>query len=130
MVTFPRVHNSMLCPVKAWRRYFRSVAHISGKSRAPLLIDPAASRVKLVTQPALRAMLWRALRAAALPADAFTLHSLRRGGASAANQAGVPRQELKRHGLWDLKGETIDLYLDALPIHASAVATAFKRILR
>ena len=49
-----------------------------------------------------------------MPPQYFSLHSLRRGGATAAKSAGVPREERKRVGDWSTKGDNDLVYTTAV----------------
>ena len=57
----------------------------------------------------------------------YTLHSLRRGGASLAKQFGATLDDVKRHGTW--RSDAVWGYLHNQPTYDS-VAKAFKRAAR
>lgn len=87
--------NLSCCPVTAWFIYLRMCKPaISGpafmiNSVTPLTPRPLVNFIRL------------ALQAAGEPLyNRFSLHSLRRGAAQAAQQAGANRKALKVHGTW------------------------------
>lgn len=94
LTVFP-VPNQQYCPVLAWCNYVRL-------SR-PALNGPAfmINAVTPLTPRPLVSLIRLALQAAGEPMfNTFSLHSLRRGAAQAAQQAGANRQSLKSHGTW------------------------------
>lgn len=89
------VSNTQRCPVTAWYRYLKcSNPDVNGPAFminhvTPLTARPLVNFVRIALQAAGDPMYLR-----------FTLHSLRRGAAQAAAQAGADRQSLKQHGTW------------------------------
>lgn len=91
---FP-VSKTLCCPVAAWHRYLAiSRPAVSGpafmiNSVTPLTARPLVNFIRL------------ALQAAGEPLyNRFSLHSIRRGAAQAAQKAGADRLSLKHHGTW------------------------------
>ena len=56
----------------------------------------------------------------------YSLHSLRRGGASVAHQAGVPATEIQRHGTW--KSGAFWEYIVTNDIYNSCVTEGFSKL--
>lgn len=90
-----RISNTQCCPVRTWFNYLNiSKPAINGpafmiNAVTPLTPRPLVNFIRL------------ALQAAGEPLyNKFSLHSLRRGAAQAADQAGANRQALKTHGTW------------------------------
>lgn len=94
---FP-VHNSTLCPVKAWRDYKDSVN--------PWPLGPAFMlnpSTPLTTRPVVDLMRL-ALASSGHPSyHLVSMHSLRRGGAQLASNAGANQDALMIHGAWKTK---------------------------
>lgn len=89
------VPNSTCCPILAWQRYIQ-VVNPSLKGPAfmidnctPLTARTVVSIMRLALQSAGNQNYHR-----------VSMHSLRRGGAQAAEQNGASHQALKRHGTW------------------------------
>lgn len=95
MLNVYAIPNNPCCPVAAWSHYIRS-------SR-PVINGPAfmINPVTPLTPRPLVALIRLALQAAGDPmCETFTLHSIRRGAAQAAQKAGADRHSLKAHGTW------------------------------
>ena len=116
--------GSVLDPKAAWRDYVQALPP-AVTARDPLLLTTGRSAPSPVTLPVLRAMLREALSATSLEDHGYTLHSLRRGRAAHAHRAGVPLQDIKRHGTW--KSQAVDLYLGSLPPRFSSVVECFQQ---
>lgn len=94
------------CPVAAWCKYLRICK--------PPLTGPAfmINAVTPLTPRPLVNLVRLALQAAGDPLyNNFSLHSLRRGAAQAAQQAGANRLSLKSHGTW-ATDTALDTYLN------------------
>lgn len=90
-----RVHDSNCCPVQAWHKYLR-VSKPSSTGPAfminhitPLTTRPLINIIRLALQNAGEPMY-----------NSYTLHSLRRGAAQAAQKGGADRHSIKAHGTW------------------------------
>ena len=94
-IAIPAIPGSHYCPVQAWSRYLRQVK--------PYMQGPAfitASGLP-VTPSALTAVMHLALTAVGHPhPQAFTVHSLRRGGAQACARLGVQLADIQELGTW------------------------------
>lgn len=100
-----RVSDVTYCPVTAWYRYInicKPALHgpaFKINACTPLTARPLVNFIRL------------ALQEAGVPAyNKFSMHSLRRGAAQAARQAGADRQSLKTHGTW-ATDTALDAYL-------------------
>ena len=95
VLALPRLPGSPACPTTAWVRYAASSrggpgdpAFLLGNG-SPLATDALVGTLRLV------------LRNAGCPyADRVSSHSLRRGGAQAAQASGATLEALKAHGTW------------------------------
>lgn len=86
-----------VCPLTIFRAMEKLVPTCHPND--PLLIWPG-SRRQIFTIPQLAAELTTLLSQAGLDTSAYSLHSLRRGGASAAYQQGSAPADIQRHGTW------------------------------
>ena len=98
-IALPRIPNSPACPTVAWEEY---AAYIDGVPTAPAftLINGVP-----LTPKALMTVVKRALEV--LNSDYAHLvssHSIRRGGAQAAQAAGAEMLDIQAHGTWKSKG--------------------------
>ena len=94
------------CPVAMMERYF-SLAELQHSSKERLFrgitVTKAGERLRQsgsLSYTRLRELLLRKLQELGYDKRAFSLHSLRAGGASAAANAGVKDRLFKRHGRW------------------------------
>lgn len=95
VLSLPIVSDPLLCPTTAWRNYV--AVH-----PAPLHYPAFRSTngQPLTAAPIVAAMR-RALAAANNPhAPTVSMHSMRRGGAQAAQAAGCSREDIAAHGTW------------------------------
>lgn len=108
------VQNPSTCPVQAWNAY---VAFVK-----PSLYGPAFmldSVTPLTPKPFVN-IIRLALSHASVPnSSSFSIHSLRRGAAQAADAAGASKDELKVHGTWS----TDSGLRSYVPASSSKVAT-------
>lgn len=75
-----------------------------GRVRGGLARDWYTKRLR-----SLLLVLWESEAAGGLDANAFSSHSLRRGGATTAANAGVPLEDIQEHGRW--KSDAVRLYI-------------------
>ena len=121
IIPIPHVPGSPVDPVAAYRDLLRAQPTIHPNQ--PLLSLPnSKGKIITVTTRHLAVALKELISALDLDSSLYSLHSLRRGGASAAYQAGVPFQDIKRHGQW--KSDAFWLYITAPCVAASSVAAA------
>jgi hypothetical protein len=93
------IPGSPLCPVAAYSAMVASVPVVSSKS--PLLLTPTdTGDLQVVTIPMLAKQLRQLLHHIGIPPNKYSLHSLRRGGATACFQSGVPVDSIRGHGTW------------------------------
>lgn len=105
MLNVYAIPNNACCPVAAWSDYLRSARPANNgpafmiNSVTPLTPRPLVGLIRL------------ALQAAGDPmCNSFTLHSIRRGAAQAAQKAGADRQSLRAHGT-RATDSALDVYL-------------------
>ena len=98
-IPLPSIPSSHLCPVAAFRAMVARVPTLS--SNSPLLLLPSSpGQTQVVTIPMLAQAFNSIIKALGLPPHTYSLHSLRRGGATLAFEAGVPVDCIKGHGTW------------------------------
>jgi hypothetical protein len=93
----------------------------------PLLSVPGKhGKDTMITTRTLAIALKQLLSALHFDSALYSLHSLRRGGASAAYNAGVAYNDIKRHGQW--KSDAFWLYITSPCVAKSPVAAALARV--
>lgn len=118
LLTIPR---SPLCPVAA---YTAMINMVPGSNDDPLFRTLKKAKWVPVTYRQLNKRLKSALNAVGRVSSAYSTHSLRRGGATFANMAGVPRSYIKAVGDW--RSDAVDLYT-ANPMEARIAAAQMIR---
>lgn len=89
------VPNHLTCPVRAWTHYLFSVN--PSPSGPAFMLD---SQTPLTPKPFVQ-IIRLALSNASVPnPNSFSIHSLRRGAAQAADAAGAAKDDIKAHGTW------------------------------
>jgi hypothetical protein len=99
LIPLPAISNSPLCPVATYQAMLQ-VAPTRHPNDALLFTLSPAGQARLLTIPQLRQSFNIMMDTLGYHAPDFSLHSLRRGGASAAYQAGVDYTLIQRHGAW------------------------------
>ena len=105
-IPLPKIHGSVLCP---WRAYRRLIRLVPAQLCEPLFLFSTSPR-KCVTSYYFVKILREVLTKAGFQASCFTGHSFRRGGATFAFQVGVPGELIKFQGDWS--SEAYLQYLD------------------
>ena len=114
LVPIPRLPGHPLDPVAAMQTMLKLTPTHS--PRDPLLLLPGKKVVTITTlATALRAI----LSELGLPADQYSLHSLRRGGATESFKAGVDITHIKRHGTW--RSDAVYDYITTCAVSDSAI---------
>ena len=98
-ISLPRIEGSILCPTRA---YTQMVAAIPTRSAAsPLLYyNNKGQPPTIVTTRMLAHQFQQLLVRLKLPPHVYTLHSLRKGGATLCHTMGMPLDKIKSHGTW------------------------------
>ena len=122
----PIAKSSVLCPVRAWRRYRSEYLDANTIPTAPLLLYKSEGIPIPFTNEKLRHSLMRVFDRCGYKEWGYTPHSLRRGGATFFAESGVPVPAIKRHGKW--KSEAIELYLKKMYHRTSPVFDLIKRL--
>lgn len=100
-----RASEPRACPVHA---YERAIGLVQGPKHACLFLAPGSGRP--LSAPRVNTMFRQALAAVGFKgALSASLHSLRRSGAHACIRAGLPIDQVKKHGLW--KSDAVKTYL-------------------
>ena len=124
----PALGSSPLCPLRAWLLYRQSLSKAQLPIYTPLLVSTADPPGVPLTIPQFRSAFHAVCGLAGLAHRAYTPHSLRRGGATLAYQAGVDIAHIKTHATW--LSEAVDAYLLSQPKFTTPVAKTFGRLLR
>lgn len=97
-IPLPHIPNSVFCPSSAL--LLLTLECPAAPTPAPLFRYKDQSATSALTQSAFTLKLRHCLTALGYPADKFTGHSFRRGGASFALQCGLPTDLIKLQGDW------------------------------
>lgn len=99
LIPLPAIPGSPLCPVAAYTDMLQVVP--TRHDNDPLLYTVGGHRQLLpLTTRCLRSSFTIMMDSLGYNASRYSLHSLRRGGATAAYLAGVNYTQIKRHGAW------------------------------
>lgn len=121
MIPLPSVTGSPLCPCSAYRQMLQVCPTRSPND--PLLLLPGPGKVrKTLTSCQISRAFQACMLTLGYPDKAYSLHSLRAGGATAAYTAGVDYVHIKRHGTW--RSDSFWSYVSTSNIHKSPVARA------
>jgi hypothetical protein len=114
------VQGAVTDPVAAYRH----LLHITPTRHPedPLLLLPSKHGRRVVTIYTLRTAFAHLLQMAGLSLTNYTLHSLRRGGATQSFHAGVHQMDVKCHGMW--ASDTFWGYITSSVVAQSPVATS------
>jgi hypothetical protein len=120
LVPIPHVQGAITDPVAAYRH----MLHIAPTRHPedPLLLLPARHGRRVITIHTLRKAFAQLLELADLSLSKYTLHSLRRGGATQSFHAGVHQMDVKRHGMW--ASDAFWGYITSSVVSQSTVAAA------
>jgi integrase len=108
-IPYFRVLDTKLCPVRALLRHFGLSVLPSAK---PLFDSVVSGRTVSLIHSGFVARLKTLLTAAGVDARLYSAHSLRRGGATFAFQAGLSPLEIKRRGDWASSAYERYIHLD------------------
>jgi hypothetical protein len=98
-IPLPQIQGSSLCPTRAFRQM--CAAFPSSTTHTPLLIySPPGSPHAVVTTRMLAQTFHQLTTRLRLPPSTYTLHSLRRGGATLCHSLGVSLEQIQQHGTW------------------------------
>ena len=123
-IPLPNIQGSILCPTRAFRRM--CAAFPSSSPTTPLLIySPAGLPPTVVTTRMLARQLNQLLLRLHLPPQRYTLHSLRKGGATLCHAVGVPLDQIKSHGTW--VSDSVWTYINPAHSAQSAIPAAMSR---
>ena len=123
-IPLPRIPGSPLCPTQAFRQM--STCFPSTSANTPLLIYRSPGQpVITVTSRMLSNQLRQLIHQLQLPQSTFTLHSLRKGGATYCHTIGVPLELIKSHGTW--ASDAVWSYLNPTLADKSIVSTTMSK---
>lgn len=126
-IPLPEIPNSKLCPKAILLKYMQSFERRRITERTPLLLSTGTPRGQVIGLPTLRSLFRQALSATQLSPEGYTLHSLRRGGATESYRAGVPLDHVKQHGTW--RSDAVLRYISTQTIASSQVAQTLKSLI-
>ena len=129
LIPLPEIPSSNLCPVRAYKQMIKLLPTTSPDQ--PLLVLPTPDtlqRYMPVTIRWLADMLDICLQELNLDSNLYSLHSLRRGGATASFRLGVNYMHIKRHGAW--RSDSFWNYITSEAVCDSPVAKAFANSLK
>ena len=110
------------CPVRAYQRMLQ---HSPTWYHDQPLFSFRERRLKTVTLSVVKAAFKGLLEATGHNAASFTLHSLRRSGATHAHSKGVPIDYIRFQGFW--KSDAMFRYVRPSTAHANPLVTAMTR---
>jgi hypothetical protein len=120
-IRLPRISGSALCPTAAYQQM--CVAWPTLSSRSPLLFyTNSCQPATVVTTRMLANQFRNFIHRLHLPPHTYTLHSLRKGGATLCHTLGLPIEQIKAHGTWS--SDVVWTYIDP---STSAVSSAMSR---
>ena len=100
------MYQSALCPVRAFKNLIRLVP---GGPQDPLFCIKRDKKLLPMTYKTVQVRLKQLVGVTGRAPEAYSSHSLRRGGATFAAAAGVPRHCIQQVGDW--KSDAVDQYL-------------------
>ena len=94
----------------------------------PLLSFSRGGHLVVVTIPMLTSSFSAMIEALDLDPALYSLHSLRRGGATTAHRQGLQQEMVKRHGMWS--SDSFWTYISSLGVASSPVASGLAAAVR
>ena len=119
VIPISSVPNSVLCPVSA---YCKMLISISAPATSPAFVYNIRGKLCPSTSHPLRVKFSDLVVAIGLSPLDYSIHSLRRGGATLAAAAGVPDHMIKTHGDW--KSAAYRGYIALPPSHRFSITQA------
>lgn len=117
----PALPGAILCPCQAYRRMLQHAPTLKSPQALLCFKDCTPLPTSYLTK------VWgKAMEHLGIPRTAYTLHSLRRGGATDASRLGASIQEIRQHGDW--RSDAVYSYLPHDPA-GSRVCQAFRESL-
>ena len=113
LLPIPAIPGSPLDPVVAYNEMIAAVPTRSDND--PLLLLPPTSRKRIVTTSLLQSCFRQLVAGVGGDPACFSLHSLRRGGATLAHHRGAHFLDIQRHGTWRSQA-----FLDYITTHGPA----------
>jgi hypothetical protein len=124
LIPLPRIRGSQLCPTLAFQHMCTALP--STAHNTPLLIyHSKGPQYTIVTTRMLAKQFNQLIHRLNLPPSTYTLHSLRKGGATLCHSLGVPLDLIKSHGTWS--SNTVWTYLNPSSSQKSVIANAMSQ---
>ncbi len=120
LLPLPSIQGSIADPVQAFHQ-LEKVSPTTSPNQ-PLLTVQRRGRACAITTKTLSKLFKIIVKALRLDSEMYSLHSLRRGGATAAFNAGVSITDIKRHGNWS--SDAFWIYVTSPAVADSSVAKA------
>ena len=99
MIPLPAIPGHHLCPVQAYHDML-AVAPTASPNDPLLMLPTTNGGLRVMTTPQLRKAFNTLMECLGYSPAAYSLHSFRRGGATAAHRAGADFLSVQRHGTW------------------------------
>lgn len=115
LVPIPAIEDSVVDPVRSFKLMLADTPTISDNE--PLLQVPTKRGRRAITVNQLRASLRSLLSACGIDHRLYSLHSFRRGGATAAFTSGASARDIQVHGGW--RSSAFWEYIKTLPSDSS-----------
>lgn len=119
-IPIPGIPGHPLCPVRAYQQMTRAVP--ASANHPLLLVSDAGGVTSPLTLRGLARAFQVLITSLGYQRAAYSLHSLRRGGATASYLAGVDFINIKRHGTW--RSDAFWEYISSNSVENSKVAGA------
>jgi integrase len=127
MVPLPQIPGSPLCPVRAYQAMVQAIPVCD--STAPLLVINNRQGIRVpVTTHMLHKKFCHICNLVGVTPHVYSLHSLRRGGATLAFNSGVPVDRIKAHGTW--ASNTVWTYLTSNPTPTAPIPASLASAVR
>jgi hypothetical protein len=123
-ICLPRIPGSSLCPTRAFL-LMCSTFPTTSHSMPLLVFGSKGSPPTVVTTRMLAKQLKLLIVQLGLPPSQFTLHSLRKGGATFCHSLGIPLEQIKAHGTWST--DTVWTYINPDQQQQSRIATTMSQ---
>lgn len=112
----PALPGAVTCPLQAYRRMVQHAPTTRSPQALVSFRDSTPLPISYVSKA------WaRALKHLGIPSKAYTLHSLRRGGATEASNLGASIQDIRQHGDW--RSDAVYSYLPNDPAGSRILQT-------
>ena len=127
VIPLPLIQGSPLCPTRAYK-HMCTVFPASGTSTPLLIYRPKGGSNQVVTTRMLAKQFLQFTKRLQLPPATFSLHSLRKGGATYCHSLGIPIDQIKSHGTW--ASDAVWTYLNPDLAHKSVISNTMSQAVK